>query len=337
MVIVLSCKSYPTVRPGGMLFVCQDRAEELSRQGHEVHVLLPGVSGKVYHHNGVNIHEVGGKIKTYSMEFACGCRQVCEEISPDIVHLDGVPAHCGRWWEDRPGDAKVYAATLHGFGPGGMLTRWNMFRTGVDRRQPQTLEMTRFESEIKIFETFDVVIGVSRAEHWYLQDIYGLPRTKLVYNPIPSYFFEPRVERKAFAPLVCADLTSAACRNFKSAQRVTDSLDRKVRIIKGVPRVDMPKVFDGAAALLLPTFYAQGYDLTVAEAEARGLPIIAAATGSYLMESWERPWIRTFRAGDDQAFREALTKDLPAPPPSGAADRHRPEAHVKNWMEALGL
>jgi glycosyltransferase involved in cell wall biosynthesis len=321
-----------------MLFVCQDRAEELARQGHEVHVLTTA-GPEEYEHNGVTIHRLGGALNHYSPEYNVACGKKCEELEPDIVHLDGVPTCYQMWWQTRPGDAEVYAATLHGFGAGSLLTAWNMYRCDLDTYNPEErLTLLRLEKEIKVLESLDVTVGISRAEHWYLTDLYGLPNTKLVYNPIPGYFFEGR--REAVPDngyFMCADLTRAACRNFNSADRVIREMGAELKAIKGVQRVDMPEFYDGARALILPTLYAQGYDLTVAEAEARGVPIICSATGSYFMESWGRPWIKTFRAGSDEALAAAIKPGNFETPPPDAADRHRPENHVKAWLEALGF
>lgn len=325
MRIVLACRSYPTIKPGGMPFVCQDRAEQLAKEGHDVHILLPGPQ-KIFEHKGVTLHFVGGDFRLYSKDYASGCASACISLSPDIVHLDSADLR-SKWWIDRPGKARAYAITLHGMAIGAMLTRWNLWRLGLKDIDDFRLNLKSLKHEPELLRTFDTVIGISRCELWHLQDIYGLPNAKLVYNPIAACFFAPQVPYNPNGDIVAAEV-------FENDARGISAISSWCKVVRDRAREDMVDLYDRCRCLVVPTYYAKGYDLTVAEAAARGRPVVVYGVGSYLMESWENDWIHTVPLGDVLRLHAAAHGTLGIPSKS-AADKHRPENHVKAWLEAL--
>src|SRR5690606_34600354 len=110
---------------------------------------------------------------------------------------------------------------------------------------------------------------------------------KLVYNPISwSFFNAPRMTPKEHSAkfVLCAAFSGAEIRGFRLAENAALQLKLPFRVANNVDRKAMHAVYDEASVFVLPTFYAQGYDLTVAEALARGCPVVVSATGSYLRE-----------------------------------------------------
>ena len=94
--------------------------------------------------------------------------------------------------------------------------------------------------------------------------------------------------------------------------------------------------------MLLPTAFAQGYDLSVAEARARGTPAILGATGSYLDEA--REWDTLVEPHDVEELVRVLSGYSPPAVPTDAAGNsgiraaakvHRPEVHARNWLAAV--
>ncbi len=348
MRIVSVCRVYPTQRPGGMPFVCQDRAEELARQGHEVHVLTtsrnPHTVEFVEEVNGVSVHHLPCKPQTYTKEFAETCADVCVRLAPDILHLDSFDRE-RVWWKERPGNPKVVAVTMHGNAVGTELTKWNLFREGIEHNV-RSIDFRDMDLERVGLKKADRVLAVSRSEEWQLTDVMGLLQTRRVYNPIAPYFFSrPRTPIKTGAPFLCAAISGHKQRGFSFAREIAGRCGRELRIVSDVPRQDMPNVYDECAAVLLPTLFAQGYDLTVAEANARGRLVYATATGSYLREYDEGPAICLARGYSVNGFVETIKATEPLGWLEGewfvgeywGNGRHRPDKHVKNWLEALNV
>src|SRR5262249_27527681 len=196
------CRVSPTQRPGGMPFVCQDRAEELARRGHDVHVLTtgpPGTGPAPVVVNGVSVHHLDCEPQVYSEAFAAGCRDRCRDLCPRVLHLDSAD-FARPWWENRPGGPQTVAVTLHGFETGAFLTRWNQFRTGVGPAPEFPAETVRQHARI-LGTTFDRVLAISLHEFWMLADVYGLWNVALVYNPIaPAFFARPPAPPPADGP-----------------------------------------------------------------------------------------------------------------------------------------
>lgn len=325
--IALSCRAYVTNSHGGMENVCADRAEELARQGHDVHVVTGG-EPQVTEHNGVAVHQVGGKPYPYTDELAAGSVAACEALRPEILHLDSFD--CMRpWWRDRPGKPRVVATTYHGGGWGKVLTDWNAFRVGMGG--PPTIKADHLLAQARcVATTFDRVIAIGHWEQLLLRTTMHRLDARLVYNPIAPCFFEgPFCEPGDSVLMVTRDKV----RGYEIAQAAAAKAHVHLEVAEGYTREQMPAVFDGCKALILPTLRADGFDLTVAEALARRRPVLASGTGSYLMERCDGYHIVPVWHVDALAAR--MRQDLPEVSPY-AADRHRPKNHVFDWLEALG-
>lgn len=325
MKILCCCRSYPTFNRGGMEMVCQNRAEELARQGHEVHVVTAG--GPTGEIGGVTVHVPAGstaKPGKYSQELADGMVALSKSLRPDILHLDSFDA--GRlWWLDRPGNPKTIACTLHGCVVSSMTTAWNHYRCGMDS-EPQVV-WSGLLSMATSSQTFDRIVCISPYEQGMSKAWTGCFDTKLVYNPIHGRFFGPHKPLDPNGAFLCNDQ-----RWPDLAKRAGEIAGLPVIALKGVAPQDMPRAYDEARGFLIPTFCGQGYDLMAAEAAARGRPVIAFAAGSFLMN--DSPWLVKVPMGDVAAMARAMRGPLPVVP-EGAVDVHRPENHVKSWLEAV--
>lgn len=342
MRIVLACRVYPTHRPGGMPFVCQDRAEELARMGHDVHVATTGHpdgrESEVV--NGVVIHYLESSPIVYSEEYAVACVKLCDRLLPDIVHLDSFDRE-RPWWKAIYRKPKATACTMHGFGMGAFLTHFNACRISSEiyKAAPDVLGM---HFEIKHLPSFDRVFAISLHEQTLLEDCYGLTNVKLLYNPIPQYFFDrPIVDLPSTRRFICAAISGQSTRMFDLARRAADRIGVELIMASDVPRDKMPELYDSVTALIVPTLYAQGYDLTVAEALARDRSVILSQTGSYYREfrdvfAWPGAM---FPVGDESALVNAMEGHLPQPSQiiggRELALRHHPKRHAFRWLEGV--
>lgn len=328
---------------GGMPAVFRDRSLALAAAGHNVHVLTTSLSrrgrGSESDDHGVSVHHMPCSREINSREFAEHCRKHCEVWRPDIIHLDSYDPH-NLWWEDHPGGAKKTACTLHGFGTGAFLTRWNLYRTRGGKTPVFDPIDTKREAEIT--SKFDVVIGISRHEQWMLRDMLGIFDAKLVYNPIPGYFFDsptpPPDKTARKRRFLCAAVSGQDIRGFHIAKEAGRIAGVDLDVISGVRREEMPDVYDRCDGLVLPGCYAQGADLTVSECAARLRPSIISATGSYLRESesggiWEKCSVLV-PVGDTDALAKAMLAPLPVVP-HGLMGIHKPEAHSAAWLQAV--
>jgi glycosyltransferase involved in cell wall biosynthesis len=342
MKIALACRVYPSSRPGGMPHVAADRAEELVRQGHTVAVLAPkhphwGAGN--FPHNGVDVVHVNAPVDSYSSEFAAGCAEFCRYFDPDVIHLDSFD-RARPWWKDRPGNPKRVCVTMHGFGLGGFLTAWNLYRLGIGN-EPR-FDVDDLTSEAKALACFDRVLAISLHEQTMLEDQYGLGNVRLVYNPISQSFFKPTVPPPAKRRFLCAAISGQATRMFSVAEKAAKQAGVELIVASDVPREKMPELYDSVTGLVVPTCYAQGYDLTIGEALARNRPVIMSATGSYYREfrdagGWPGAMVPM---GDVAALRDAMLGELVTPEDSFTtclATRHMPSVHVAEWLEALEL
>ncbi len=338
MRIVLVCRIYPTQRAGGMPFVVQDRAEALAACGHDVHVLTTWkIGGDTEVLNGVTIHYLRCTPQQYSREFAAACASACRQLEPEILHLDSFDRSLP-WWTERPGDPRIVAVTMHGFGMGAFLTTWNLVRCGADTRAPSYPYRDMID-EAKALASFDRVLAISEHERYLLEDCYQLQKVSLVYNPIAACFFQrPTVAPPKRRRFLCAAVSGKGTRMFQRAELAARDAEIELFIAENMVRDKMPQVLDECSALVLPTAFAQGYDLTVAEALARRRPVIVSATGSYLRELRADPALPfvIVPIGDVEAICQAMLGDLPMVP-DGIADRHRPRQHVAQWLKALGF
>jgi glycosyltransferase involved in cell wall biosynthesis len=349
MRICLVTKCYPFDRGGGMLFVTEDRAWSLAEMGHEVHVLTPYRRGRgveMYHDQnpvptwgrdaggwpaGLRVHCLPGTSESWSAEFADSCRLFVEQAKPDLLHLDSFD-RINPWFVNAPGRPTMrVGVTMHGFGPGAFLTEWNKFRAG--NGPAPHFDANDLRAEASALSHADHVFAVSEHELWMLRDMYGLRQAQQVYNPIAPYFFtKPRKQhdRKGF---ILAAVSGAGNRGSDVALAAARDAGVELVVVSGRRRPDMVNVYDRIQALVLPTFYSQGFDLTVGEAMARGCPIIASETGSYYYLRWQ-PYCKLVKLGDVPELVEAL-KNPPTPPGPTAGTLHDPKRHAQKWLTAM--
>jgi glycosyltransferase involved in cell wall biosynthesis len=96
------------------------------------------------------------------------------------------------------------------------------------------------------------------------------------------------------------------------AQLRADGLDDRVRLVGDRDRAALDRDYDEGDLFVLPTFY-EGYGMAVAEALARGLPVVSTATGA--IEDLVRGSGENTAAagivvppGDEPAFADALAR-----------------------------
>ena len=344
MRIVLVCRGYPTHRPGGMLFVCADRAEELARLGHEVHVFTTG-NGEAYYQpdrlNGVLVHHLNCRPMEYGDAFANECLLGVLSLSPDILHFDSFD-RARPWWKGVTGCVK--SVTMHGFGLGAFLTNWNLRR--VAGGPCVEFDNQSIAAEADALATFDRVFAISLHEQTLLEDCYGLRNVRLLYNPIPRYFFDrPRVDPPENRRFLCAAISGQNTRLFHVALEAAKLAGVELVVANSVSRERMPELYDSCTGVVVPTAYAQGFDLTIAEAFARDRSAIVSATGSYYRESRHAPiWPGAMvPVGDVESLARAMRGPLVRPSELagdpfggyGLAGRHHPTWHAKAWLDML--
>ena len=135
-----------------------------------------------------------------------------------------------------------------------------------------------------------------------------------------------------------ASISGAATRGFDDAVKCAEILGFAIDRANKVPRDQMWTQYDAASALVLPTCYSQGADLTVSESIARGRPVIVTGTGSYLRESepggiWHGSTVLV-PIGNQDALLRAMAGKLPEALP-GSMLLHRPVEHATKWLEAV--
>lgn len=330
MKIVLSCRGYPTHRPGGMLFVCQDRAQALAELGHDVHVVttahvrLP----EVVSDQGVTVHHFPVAQLKYTREFASMTSDFCKSFKPNIVHTDSLDIN-HPWWLDVNA---VTGCTLHGFSWGSFLTSWNLYRTG--KGSAPVFNAEGMLKERGVLTAFDRVIGISTHEAHLLRYMFGLPQTRRVYNPIPAYFFKERAAHGVSRKFLCAAVSGSGPRLFEVAKAAAKQAGVELLTVSSKSRTEMPAVYDSVTGLVIPTAYGQGYDLTIAEALARRRPVITSDVGSAALEAERKPSIVVTPLGDVARLAEALRGPLPTVSATDA-DEFRPEVHANNWLEVM--
>lgn len=349
-------KGYPTQRPGGMLFVARDRAEALAAMGHDVHVVCAGpptksdVSALQYENGGMMvqdsrnlcIHYIDAKTCDYSDEFARGCEDRFGRLRPDVLHFDSFD-RSRPWWSKLERSKQRIAVTMHGFGFGAWLTEWNRSRLGrqpVQAAEIGSLRLNDMFAEAKCLrDTFSTVIAISRHEWNMLADQYGVYRPKLVYNPIaPAFFTEPSKPLPSTPLFVSAAVGSHDYRLFDVAEKAAKQAGFEFRALSKVSRDVMPKVYDDATAVVVPSAYAQGYDLTIAEANARGRYAITSSTGSYLQDCSGRGGAIVCQLGNVDDFAQTMTHiaaNRNMSPIGSLVDRHHPTRHAEEWLEAV--
>lgn len=337
MRIMLVCRAFSTHRPGGMLHVVEDRAEALAALGHDVHVVTTGVLGDQRAFDvpraGYTVHHTDSPPCDYSHEFALESMRLSVTLQPDILHFDSFD-RSRPWWVGCNRRMRI-ACTMHGFGMGAFLTKWNLFREGIEPTAP-VFNAAEMDREAAAIRKFDVVIGISKHEHWMLRDCYGVRNAKLVYNPIAPYFFDrPTTIAKASKVFLCAAISGHSIRGFDIARKAAEQIGATVRTVSNVPRCEMPDVYDECQAVVIPTFYSQGFDLTVTEALARRRPVIASSTGSYIREEsrlW--PYLSTVPLNDVDALAKAMS-NIVAPLAESIDTGAHPKNHAVAWLRAI--
>jgi glycosyltransferase involved in cell wall biosynthesis len=137
------------------------------------------------------------------------------------------------------------------------------------------------------------VLAISERTKQDLVELYHLPPEQIVVTPLaPDPVFRPGGEPGDYVllvgsieprkqPLVAADAARAVGRRLVVAGPERDpSLaaalrDRGADLRGFVPKDELVRLYQGAAALLLPTQY-EGFGLTAVEAMACGTPVVAA-------------------------------------------------------------
>lgn len=352
MKIILCCRVYSThQRPGGMIHVVTERAEELARQGHSVYVLTTRSEHclPIKTVNGVHVnHCLGGVPQQYSDQYAEFCVKVCSSLNPNIIHLDSWDKS-RLWWTPFRKVCRV-AITNHGEAVGSQLTDWRLQLHG---KSPSTLRGLAPESEYIDTDEWleerdqllqaDTVISTCRFDRWMLSDLLALPNVKFVPNPLSPYHFENQVKARSWETIkgsqlqcLCVGVWGHGERGFDAAQFACDVVGAELKVPKNVNRRELVEWYDRSDALLLPGYQSKGYDLAVAESIARLRPVIMADNGIATMEAVDQPWIVTVPAGDVSALVKVLRQPLPAVP-TLAAERFRPGYHVKEWLKAITL
>jgi glycosyltransferase involved in cell wall biosynthesis len=139
----------------------------------------------------------------------------------------------------------------------------------------------------------DRVLAISQRTKDDLVELYDLPPERIVVTPLAADpIFRPggvssdyvllvgSVEARK-RPLVAADAARAIGRRLvvvgpeRDASLATALRDRGVELRGFVPKDELVRLYQAAAAVLLPTRY-EGFGLTVAEAMACGTPVVAA-------------------------------------------------------------
>src|SRR5262245_12351665 len=123
-------------RNGGMPAVTSVRADALAAAGFDVHVVTTaygnraGMIGNSYdkEHRNLTIHYNGdAPAHEWSGPFADACVNWMRRLQPAVVHTDSLDRK-RPFWLERGSGVKCVATTLHGFGWGSWLTKWNMAR-----------------------------------------------------------------------------------------------------------------------------------------------------------------------------------------------------------------
>lgn len=339
MRIVCITRVWPTMRGGGLGNVCQDRAHALARAGHEVYVITTSNSTQAGTVNHAQFGFEGGGAVTvvytsspahqWSPEFAHECATWIKALKPGIVHSDSFDRDNIYWT-----DLNVpFHITMHGMSMGGWLTDWNLART--QDRPVVPFPEAAIRKEIAALKTAKSVIGISKWEYRTMCDFYGLTNAKLVYNPIAPYFFDnvPTYDPKTRKAFLCAAVSQGNKRGFEVVRQAAKRAGVKLHVVTDVVREQMPAIYDKVRAIVLPTAFAQGKDLSLCEARARGVPAIISPTGSYWDDGGE--WDQYSPIGDVDRLAGLLSRYNGAIVPAWAADAHRPEVHVTNWLNAI--
>ena len=328
MRIVNACRVYATNKPnpGGMIQVAVHRCAELAARGHDVHILTAGGEPAAVELDGTTVHHLPCKPLVYSAEYFAACRDACDRLQPDIIHSDGIG---DAWWDGLAGGATV-GVTNHGNIMELWLGCWYRHRLGAPNMLPFPADAIRRRADE--YGRIDAVFATNRFELWELRDVFGCTNAKLLYNPLPAYFFGGVTSPPPGGYFMA--VKDSPSEGTPQARVAADRAGVEFRVVRGYAHSEMPGVYDAARALCSPTMRANGFDMIVAEATARRRPSIVSGIAAYYREAEDRPWIVTVPLGDVEALAGAMAGDLPDVP-EGAADRYRVAAHVDTWLEGL--
>lgn len=336
MRIACACRVFKTQKdfPGGMINVMATRCAELARRGHDVHVLttaLPeGRAGAAEMEvDGYTVHHLAEPSGKYSDAYLTGCHAMCVSLQPDIIHVDGGGSD---WWADRPGNPKCIAMTPHGTVFEQWFTHWHLYHLGW-ADTCHTFDVKRGALWNKRYACLDAVFACCRYQEWQFRELHGLSNVRLLYNPLPAQFFAPRVPPPADGYF--AIFKANRQRGTPTARAAAKKAGVELRVVQAVHYEDIPAVYDGCKAFVAPMVCATGYDITVAEAMARGRPSITCPVGAYFFEGIDKPWIQHVPMDDPDALAERMLAPLPEVP-EGAGDAFRVERHVAGWLEGCG-
>lgn len=343
MKLVFVCRCYVTQRPGGMLHVLQDRAEQLAARGHEVHVLTTAYDGKQRDHiqrtelNGVTVHHLLSTPQVYSDQFHRRCAHQVTDLKPDVLHLESIPPGDQVWWQQcRDAVAGPVVVTMHGFDMGAVLTQWNMFMAGHGGEPSGA--WTSMRQQARQLARYDVVIAISEHEQNMLRHYYGIPAVR-VYNPIHAAFFTEELTLvSSDAQFMCAAVSGHTERNFSLADAAVKLMGSRLRTVSKCTREAMPAQYAQCRGVILPTRYAQGFDLTLAEAAAMGRGALVTETGSYAYEYKTLGYqllSPTITAGELAAVLATWVPPDPAQVRALAIDKFHPSVHCDRWLLAV--
>lgn len=330
-----------------------DRAHALALMGHEVHVVTTSRNGNAelpyeepvfeYHRDGnewrkgqaeiVTVHHLAGDPPgEYSRQWAENARALVSALNPEIVHVDGFDRN-NPWWLHGPW---LKAVTLHGFGWGGTLSKWQAYLHG--RGPEPVVNFQGLKDEAAALRLFDKVLTISVQEHWLAADLYGLGNVELVYNPIaPEFFHGDLVPPPAAKSFLCASISGQEMRCWDFAKSVCDEAGVQVSQVRNVSRENMPALYDAHSAVLVLSLYEQGFDLTCAEAAARGRTIICNNVGSYGREAEGDKFMITVEPFNRPELLEIIRGGNFGLVVPTAPSLHEPLTHAREWLQALGF
>jgi glycosyltransferase involved in cell wall biosynthesis len=345
--IVGFVRLWPSHRPvGGMQLHALELYCGLAARGHEVHVLTtshPRHRHEVA--DGVHVHYLDGcPAAVYSPEYT---RRAGEQVRAldaarpiDVIHSESTAAL------GQTGSRLPVVATWHGLAYCRARTQENRAMVaGTPLAESVRAEARReIEADLRDVARFDASIAISHQAFDDLRDIYRIPedRLHLVFNGLdPGHFnIDPvarrevrahhgippdarvlgvvgRIDRpKGHAQLI--ELLGPLLRDLADAYvlivgegdlvaRYTALAHPRIIYAGSRPHPDMKRYYNAMDLLVNPTQHHSGLDLTMSEAMACGVPVLASDVGSIkrsLLPAWRHG--TTFRLGDRDDFDAKL-------------------------------
>jgi glycosyltransferase involved in cell wall biosynthesis len=187
------------------------------------------------------------------------------------------------------------------------------------------------------------VFAISQRTKDDLVELYGLPEEKVVVTPLAADpAFVPGGTRSDYVlltgaierrknPLLAADAARAAGRRLVVAgperdRELAEELRARGAELRGfVPKEELVRLYQEAAALLFPTRY-EGFGLPVAEAMASGTPVVATPDAAVREVGGD-----AVAYAEPQEFSDAVARVLADPEPWSRAGLER--ARAFSWEE----